>query len=98
MSSASVPHPRGRHPRRAPRNPSRARSDGGSGTVPEATLERTWRDEPTLFGFLRVNDHKRLGRRFVITAFGFFVAAGLLAAVIRLQLPFPEHPLIGPDL
>ena len=102
MNSASVPHPGGRRRRRTPRDRAHARISGGnrngSDTSALGTLERTWRDEPTLFGFLRTNDHKRLGRRFVITAFGFFVAAGLLAALIRLQLAFPDHPLIGPDL
>jgi len=102
MSSASLPRPPAkRSPRNtaaaSPRRQNGRRNGAGSGST-AAKLERTWHDEPTLLGFLRVNDHKRLGRRFVITAFGFFVAAGILAALIRLQLAFPDHPLIGPDL
>ena len=72
--------------------------DGSGFASPAAEmLERTWQDERSLLGFLRVNDHKRLGRRFVVTAFGFFVAAGLLAVLMRVQLAFPDQALIGPD-
>jgi cytochrome c oxidase subunit 1 len=39
-----------------------------------------------------------VGRRFIVTAFGFFAAAGLLAAAMRLQLAVPGNTLIGPDL
>jgi cytochrome c oxidase subunit I+III len=62
-----------------------------------ATLERTWRDPPGLRGWLSALDHKATGRRFIVTAFGFFVAGGLLAAVMRLQLARPESNLVGPD-
>src|SRR5204862_2157782 len=73
------------------------RDNGGFDSPAAEMLERTWRDERSLLGFLRVNDHKRLGRRFVVTAFGFFVAAGLLAVLMRVQLAFPDQALIGPD-
>jgi len=64
--------------------------DGGGFASPAAEmLERTWQDQRSLLGFLRVNDHKRLGRRFVVTSFGFFVAAGMLAVLMRVQLAFP---------
>ena len=81
-----------------PRTPALLRDRGGFDTAAAQKLERTWQDQRTLVGFLRVNDHKRLGRRFVVTAFGFFVAAGILAALMRAQLAFPEQTLVGPDL
>ena len=62
-----------------------------------AALRRTWSDKPTLIGWICTVDHKAIGRRFVVTAFGFFTIAGLLAAAMRAQLAFPGSTLIGPD-
>jgi cytochrome c oxidase subunit I+III len=61
-------------------------------------LERTWSDPPGLIGWFAAVDHKAIGRRFVVTAFAFFVAGGLLAALMRLQLAWPGSGLVGPDL
>src|SRR3982750_1562058 len=61
-------------------------------------LEATWRDSPGLWGTLCPIAHKTIGKRYLVTAFGFFVAAGVLAALMRLQLARPESTLIGPDL
>src|SRR3954466_8725373 len=63
-----------------------------------AALERAWGDRPGLIGWLASVDHKAIGRRFLVSAFGFFVAAGLLAALMRLQLAIPNNTLVGPDL
>ena len=56
-----------------------------------------WRDRPGIFGALATIDHKRVGRRFIVTAFGFFVCGGILAALMRLQLAFPEQTLLSAD-
>jgi cytochrome c oxidase subunit 1 len=61
-------------------------------------LEATWRDPPGLRGLFSAVNHKTIGVRFIVTAFGFFVAGGLLAAVMRLQLARPGNQLVGPDL
>ena len=63
-----------------------------------AALERTWRDPPGVVGWLAAINHKAIGTRFIATAFAFFVAGGLLAAAMRLQLARPDSKLIGPDL
>ena len=63
-----------------------------------AALEATWRDPPGIIGWLSAINHKTIGIRFIVTAFGFFVAGGVLAIVMRLQLARPNNPLIGPDL
>ena len=63
-----------------------------------ALLEQTWRDPPGLLGWLSAINHKSIGRRFIVSAFGFFVAGGLLAATMRLQLARPDNHLLGPDL
>jgi cytochrome c oxidase subunit I+III len=71
----------------------------GELTVEEhAQLNRAWSSEPGLTGWLSDIDHKAIGRRFIITAMGFFAAGGILAALMRLQLARPESGLIGPDL
>jgi len=61
-------------------------------------LERTWRDPPGWIGWLSAINHKAIGKRFIVAAFGFFVAGGILAALMRLQLARPDSKLIGPDL
>jgi cytochrome c oxidase subunit I+III len=61
-------------------------------------LERTWAIPRGLIGWFSVADHRTIGRRYIITAFGFFVFAGVLAALMRLQLAFPNNHFIGPDL
>ncbi len=62
-----------------------------------AALEATWRDPPGLVGWLSAINHKTIGIRFIVTAFGFFVAGGVLAALMRLQLAKPDNDLVGPD-
>ena len=52
-----------------------------------AVLERTWRDAPGFVGALCAIDHKTIGKRYIVTAFAFFLSAGLLAALMRLLLP-----------
>ncbi len=63
-----------------------------------ADLQRTWEDRPGLLGWLSTIDHKKIGFRFIVTAFGFFIAAGILALLVRLQLARPDNNLFGPDL
>jgi cytochrome c oxidase subunit I+III len=63
-----------------------------------AQLEQTWRDPPGLFGWFAAINHKTISKRFMITTFGFFVAGGLLALTMRLQLVRPGNTLVGPDL
>jgi cytochrome c oxidase subunit 1 len=57
-----------------------------------------WADRPGILGALSTIDHKRVGRRFIVTGFVFFVLGGSLAGLMRLQLAQPESTLIGPDL
>src|SRR3954467_7370489 len=42
-------------------------------------------------------DHKRLGLMYIVSAIVFLVAAGIMAAVIRAQLAFPNNHVVGPD-
>jgi cytochrome c oxidase subunit 1 len=60
-------------------------------------LDETWREPPGLLGWFRVVNHRHIGKRFIITAFVFFVLGGLLAVLMRLQLARPENGFLGPD-
>jgi cytochrome c oxidase subunit 1 len=62
-----------------------------------AELEQTWRDPPGLVGWLSAVNHKTISVRFMVVTFAFFVAGGILAALMRLQLARPDSKLIGPD-
>jgi cytochrome c oxidase subunit I len=42
-------------------------------------------------------DHKRIGIRYLFTASAFFLAGGLEAAAMRLQLSGPDHHVLGPE-
>ncbi len=77
-------------------SPGEARTPEDRAAVAE--LERTWGDEPGLIGWLSTVDHKRIGIRYIVTAFVFFLLGGLNAAVMRLQLSRPENGIVGPDL
>src|SRR3954464_12219287 len=61
-------------------------------------LAQTWRRPPGFYGWLIATNHKDIGLRKIITAFVFFLLAGLLALVMRLQLAVPENTLLGADL
>ena len=60
-------------------------------------LERTWHVPQGFIGWFMVVDHRTIGVRYIVTAFVFFILAGLMAALMRLQLAFPEFGLVPPD-
>ena len=59
-------------------------------------LERSWRDSGFRDWMTSV-DHKSIGKRYIVTAFAFFVLAGILALLMRTQLARPESGFIDPD-
>src|SRR3954454_7150544 len=61
-------------------------------------LTTAWGRRPGFYGWLITSNHKDIGLRFIVTAFIFFLLAGVLALVMRLQLAVPENTLLGPDL
>jgi cytochrome c oxidase subunit 1 len=72
----------------------------GPGLTGEALAQRldeVWGDKPGLWGWITTVDHKRVGRRYIVTAFIFLVLGGVLALLMRLQLARPESGLIGAD-
>jgi cytochrome c oxidase subunit I len=61
-------------------------------------LERTWRDPSGVLGWFTHVDHKSIGRRYLVTAFSFFLLGGVLAALMRIQLSRPDNTFLTPDL
>jgi cytochrome c oxidase subunit 1 len=60
-------------------------------------LDEMWRDKPGVWGWLCAVDHKAIGRRYIVTAFLMFIAGGIEAAMMRIQLARPENAFLGPD-
>ncbi|HEX2617566.1 MAG TPA: cytochrome c oxidase subunit I, partial [Flavobacteriales bacterium] len=60
-------------------------------------LHRTWSDGRGLWGWIVAVDHKSVAKRYIFTAFVFFILGGLEAAAIRAQLATPEGRLLDPD-
>ncbi len=81
------------------RSDSRARLVDGPDASDAArrALALTWADPPGLLGALAAINHKTIARRFIATTFAFFLLAGLLALVMRLQLARPGNRIVGPN-
>src|SRR5438067_4626073 len=62
-----------------------------------AKLEKTWARRPGIAGFLTSTHHKDIAIRYIVTAFIFFLLAGILALMMRLQLASPDNHVLGPD-
>ncbi|RIK57505.1 MAG: cytochrome c oxidase subunit I [Chloroflexi bacterium] len=95
---------RGRGPRRTPKAvPSVEGLTPGEADVaiagPDASrrLKETWADPPGVIGWFKALQNDEIGKRIMGTGFGFFLLAGLLAAVMRYQLLVPENTLVGPQ-
>ncbi|MDT5295114.1 MAG: cytochrome c oxidase subunit [Acidobacteriota bacterium] len=63
-----------------------------------ARLERTWAVPKGFFGWFTNTDHKSIALRYIVTAFVFFLLAGVEAVLMRIQLARPENRFLGPDL
>jgi cytochrome c oxidase subunit I len=69
--------------------------------VPSLTLDqrlrRIWDTKPGLFGILGTVDHKKIGKRYLVTAFVFLFLGGIEAAIMRLQLAHSNLHLLTPE-
>jgi cytochrome c oxidase subunit I+III len=61
-------------------------------------LAQTWAVPGGVIGWLSAADHKTIGKRFIATAFVFFLLGGIFAALMRVQLARPENTFLDPDL
>jgi cytochrome c oxidase subunit I len=48
-------------------------------------------------GFITTSDHKKIGGLYMVTAFAFFLLAGLLAEALRTQLAVPNNDILSRD-
>ena len=64
----------------------------------EDALKELWADPPGLIGWLSAVQNDAISGRIIGTAFLFFLLAGAIALVMRLQLAFPENTLLSPDV
>jgi len=60
-------------------------------------LEKVWAEPGGIVTFLTTVDHKKIGIRYLFTAFAFFIAAGLEALTMRAQLARPREDLVSPE-
>ena len=65
--------------------------------ITDEQLDRTWEDAPGVPGFFTTVDHKRIGIRYIVTAFFFFFSAGLLALFMRAQLAEPNAHVLSAE-
>src|SRR5215203_4155504 len=72
--------------------------DAASDQARHEALLRTWSPRPGFYGWLTDTNHKSVASRYILTAFVFFVLAGIEAAVMRLQLARPNSNLLSADL
>ena len=74
------------------------REEAADYAVRREVLEKVWSREPGFYGWLTDTNHKGVAEKYIVTAFVFFVLAGLEALAIRLQLVRPSNDLLTPDL
>jgi cytochrome c oxidase subunit 1/cytochrome c oxidase subunit I+III len=60
-------------------------------------IEILWEEAPGTPGFFASVDHKRIGMRYIYTAFIFFFIAGIQALFLRAQLTSPDSQVMGPQ-
>lgn len=60
-------------------------------------LEGIWSDPPNLYGSLATIDHKKIGKRYLVTAMAFLLIGGVEALIMRSQLSWPGLELLSPE-
>ncbi len=60
-------------------------------------LEQTWAPAKGFPGVLSEVNNQIIGKRFMVTAFVFFLLGGFLALLMRVQLAFSDNQFIGPQ-
>jgi cytochrome c oxidase subunit 1/cytochrome c oxidase subunit I+III len=64
----------------------------------EERLEPIWEESGGLKGWFTTVDHKKIGRRYLVTALVFFVFAGVEATLMRTQLLAARLDVVNPNL
>ncbi len=63
----------------------------------DARLRRIWETPPGIRGVLSSVDHKRIGLRYIVTAFVFLVFGGIEALLMRVQLSHSDLKILSPE-
>ncbi|WP_244851159.1 cytochrome c oxidase subunit I [Caballeronia sp. SL2Y3] len=66
------------------------------GSEAEKRLLDLWEGESGWRGFITTVDHKKIGLRYIVTAFVFLLLGGVEALIMRLQLARPNETLVTP--
>ncbi|MEM5436818.1 cytochrome c oxidase subunit I [Paraburkholderia diazotrophica] len=67
------------------------------GSAAEKALRELWETPPGWRGWLSTVDHKRIGIRYLVTAFIFLIAGGVEALIMRVQLAQPDGTVLTPE-
>ena len=67
-------------------------------TTDSHVLDETWSSPGGFLGWFTHVNHRSIGKRFIVTAFVFFLLGGIEALIMRMQLSRPENHILGPDL
>jgi len=60
-------------------------------------LDAQWATPHTVYGWFATVDHKKIGIRYLVTAFVFLLLGGIEAALMRAQLARPNGHLLSPE-
>ncbi|MFA9477387.1 cytochrome c oxidase subunit I [Phycisphaerales bacterium AB-hyl4] len=63
-----------------------------------AAFQRTWASPRSFPRALAEVNNQPLGKRFMLTAFIFFLLGGVLALLMRIQLAVPDNDFLGPQV
>src|SRR5215204_3825589 len=61
------------------------------------SLDSCWSSHAGIIGWLSAVNHKHIGKRYIVTGFGFFALAGIAALLMRIQLMYPENTFLNAD-
>src|SRR5947208_1303758 len=71
--------------------------DPAEDTALHCTLAKTWQRVPGVIGWVSTANHKETSMRWIVSAFIFFLLAGVLALAMRIQLARPENHFLSAD-
>jgi cytochrome c oxidase subunit I len=66
-------------------------------THPLSLRERITYDQRSILSWIMTVDHKRIGLMYMSAAFVYFIIAGIMALLIRIQLAQPNAKFLGPN-
>jgi cytochrome c oxidase subunit I len=72
-------------------------ADGRHESDTALRLKRYWEGSSGLYGWFATVDHKKLGIRYIVTAFIFLALGGIEALIMRVQLAQPNEHVLTPE-